>query len=161
MAEIEVVHLELRRGDNYNWYQQLTDPDGNVLPLRNVEIVVTAKPTNSDKADDSDALYQHTAKFAANGAISDAVGIRLGGTNPFPPHTVATTADEGVITEFLTPADIVALAAAYDAMSGNSLGTKKLGVWDMQVKDATGDRKTVLTGTLSMSRDVGRLADLP
>lgn len=131
------------RGDDYEWTIRLTDPAGAALPLQSLAIQIVAKPPGADLPNDSDATYRHTATFAADGTLSGAVGIRVTGTGA-----------DRVITEFLTPADIVALAALYDAQPG--LGAKTVVVWDMQVTDATGRRKTVASGEMQMTRDIGR-----
>lgn len=135
------------RGDDEAWTIALTDPAGLPLPLRNVQIQIVAKPPGSDLANDSDALYRHTATFAADGTLTNAVGIRVDGS-----------VNAGIITEFLTPVDIAALATAYDAMAGKD--PRILALWDVQVRDALGRHKTVLTGQLSMVRDIGRVRDI-
>ena len=146
---------ELRRGDDYEWVLVLKDPKGTALDLRGVTIVATAKPVGSDLSTDLDALYRHTAVIDGTGTLTAPVGFRLGGTLPHPPYTVYTTALEGVVTEFLTDLDVLALAAAYDA--GRGQDPREVAVWDVQVTDANGITKTVLSGTYRMRRDVGRL----
>lgn len=135
------------RGDDEEWTIALTDSAGAPLPLRTLQIQIVVKPPGTDLASDSDALYRHTATFAADGTLTGAVGIRLGGT-----------VDSGIVTEFLTPTDIVALATAYDAMAGKD--PRILALWDVQVRDALGRHKTVLSGQLSMVRDIGRVRDI-
>lgn len=135
------------RGDDEEWTIALTDSATPPLPLplRSLQIQIVAKPPGSDLANDSDALYRHTATFAGDGTLTNAVGIRLGG-------------GVGIITEFLTPADVVALATAYDALAGKD--PRILANWDVQVRDALGRHKTVLSGQLSMTRDIGRVRDI-
>lgn len=143
----------LVRGDDQEWVVKLTDRLGNPLPIRDIEVVVVAKPLRSDRSDDLDILFRHAATFAADGSSLDAVGLRLGGVDPVTGEEVVDP-DAGVVTEFLTPADIILLAATYDSTPG--FGTKRLARWDMQVTDAQGRRKTLLNGELKMTRDVGR-----
>lgn len=142
------------RGDDEERAIRLTDRTGDPLPLRDVTIVITAKPPKSDRSDDSDAIYRHVAVFAADGSATGAVGIRLGGVDPVTGDEVSGP-DDGLVTEFLTVDDIAALGALYDATSGR--GDKTVAAWDMQVTDAQGRKKTILGGTLVMRRDVGRV----
>lgn len=133
----------LIRGDDEDWTIQLLGKDRAPLPLRSIEVRIVAKPPGTDQQEDDDALYIHSATFDASGGIIDPVGIRLVG-DP----------DDGVIEEFLTPTDIETLATVYDGL--RQTGPWTLGRYDVQVLDATGKRKTVISGDVAMKRDVGR-----
>lgn len=143
----------LIRGDNYSWTIVFTDENGQPADLAGMLIWLTAKPTASDLADDSDAVISHAIQFDAAGNVVYADGMYPGRANDVGVVTPLPASD-GVLAEVLTEAEITLLSAITAPLK-----------WDLQIKRPndvpTGWVKTLLSGNITVEADTTRRETMP
>lgn len=131
------------RGDTKRWSIALVKADGSALDLTGHTVWFTAKTVISNDPTDSDAIIQHKIVIDGSGDVVSSDGFEVGGIHPVT-EAIATTVEEGVLTQTLSPADSTLIA------KGNY-------VYDLQVKTPTGDVYTpILAQTLTVIDDVTR-----
>lgn len=136
------------RGDTVVRYYKFLTAAGSVMDLAGCTIWVTAKPGFDADATDTSATFKHSLVIDGAGAVTSSSGMALGGIDPETPFGTATLASEGIVTHTISPAE------------SSTIGLNRQ-VYDVQVKDASGNIRTLVQGSIITTADVTRRTTVP